>query len=746
MRMIKRTVAVISALICVALATIPVSATANDAKSIIQLTDEEKAFIERSQNEMPVTIGIIPHAFPLSDCPPNVADFTGLNVEMLRLVEEVSGLTFSYKRVNLEQGTPYQALQKNEFSLVAGTIKLHAFLNEPNLLLSNRLCDGSSTCIARRDMNLNVPVTRKVAVMSGYQAGKEFAEDKFSKYEIVTDNTNQEAIQAVRKGKADVVMLSTYVGLYELQNPQHEKLIELTSYQVEKDSCVMGLNNEYNQLAISVINKSLNSIGEDVHNYVQMNFSIANPYKITSLQYAYKYRYAIVVAVFSLLGLGYLTIRLMNNKKEKKVLILDSLTGALSEVGFELTTEKVIQKSPENLFITDFDISNFSGYNELHGKELGSQLLKDIVAIVKSLLTEQNFICRTHADHFVVLSSNESVESLMNVIRKAVVKFNEKAKSTIALNFGIYPVTNRSMPITKMLDFAAMTKKDVKENSENFIGVFDEALRERYIREVKMISEFKGAIARKEFVAYYQPKIDAKTKLISGAEALVRWKNDDGTLVPPIQFIELFERSGQVQQLDFYMLEEVCLFLNCIIAKGMTPFPIAVNFSRVHLYSDEFVQQVDQIVESHSIPKCLIEIECTETTMINDIELTKKILGMLQEQGFSIAMDDFGSAYFSLNALCSMPLDVIKLDSGFLRKTLSNEEVKVKTIISSVMILAHSLFLKIVAEGVETEEQYLFLKGLGCDIIQGYYFSRPLEEKAFLEMLGKQNETFDAED
>lgn len=734
-------IAVVFCLFLCLAGTIPSgAATTTQTTGKIQLSDEEQAFVSRIQAEKPLSIGIIPHAFPLSDCPPDKSDYVGINVEMLNMISEVSGLRFQYTRIPLEKMTPYQLLQEGTVPLVAGTIKIDSFLSDTGLILSDKLCDGSAACIAKSDAQPSASATGKVAVMKGYQAGAEFAKELFPNYEVVQYKDNRQVMSAVREGTADLALISRYVGIYELQNPINEKLTELSVFKMERDSCVMGVNTPENQVAISIINKALSAIGEEGYNYAQMNFSLTNPYKPTMVESIYKYRYILLVACVALAGICLLTMRLLYTQREQKRLLLDPLTGAFTEAGFELVTAKILPKASDQLFITDFDIYRFSSYNELNGKEQGDALLKNIVEIVKSLLSEQDVICRSYADHFKVLSSKNSLEALIADIRMALEHFDEVAQSSIVLNFGIYPVTDNTVSISKMLDFAAMAKKHIKGDTNTFIGVFNEELLTRYVTEAKMTATFQSAIENKEFVAYYQPKFDASQKTIIGAEALVRWVSSDGTLVPPVQFIELFEKSGQIQQLDFYMLEQVCAFLKSLTTKGIPMLPIAVNFSRVHFYSDDFVNEVNRIVEKYGIAKHFIEIECTETTMLNNIDLTRDILGSLQDQGFSIAMDDFGSAYSSLNTLCSIPLDVLKLDGGFLMATLSHEKTKSDIIISSVMTLAHDLVLKVVAEGVETEEQYQFLKSLGCDFIQGYYFSKPLDEQHFLELLTKRSD------
>lgn len=703
----------------------------------IELTDEEQALVSQTQQGAPLNIGIIPHTFPLSDCPPDTEDFVGINVDMLSLISEISGLRFEYSRIPVEEKTPYKAMQDGTTDLVAGTIKLDSFLSDPKVLLSDRLSDGSAVCIAAQGTSTTAPVTGKIAVLKGYQAGFEFAQELFPAYEIAPYPDNREVLAAVRENKADLAIISRYVGIYELQNPMNENLIELTMYKMEKDSCVMGINTPKNQLVISIVNKALSAIGEDGYNYVQMDFSLTNPYKPTIPELIYKYRYMLLITGIVLVIVCFLAARLRYTQKEHNRLSLDPLTGAFSEAGFELAVAKILSKASKPLFITDFDIRLFSSYNELNGKAAGDELLKKIVEIVKSLLCEQDVICRTYADHFIVLTSKDSLEALIGDIQMAFESINAAAKSTIMVKFGVYPVTDKTVPIAKMLDFAAMAKKHIKDDSSTFVNVFDESLLDRYVSDAKMISAFQGAIENKEFVAYYQPKFDAAKKTIVGAEALVRWVSKNGTLIPPFQFIDLFEKSGQIQQLDLYMLEEACILLKGLREKGTPILPIAVNFSRVHLYNREFLSQVKEIVERYDISKKFIEIEFTETTMLNNTDLTKSVLGSLQDEGFSIAMDDFGSAYSSLNTLSAIPLDVLKLDGGFLNVTLSHEKVKAGIIISSVIALAHDLSLKVVAEGVETEDQYLFLKGLGCDVIQGYYFSKPLDEACFLKLITK---------
>lgn len=705
------------------------------AESNITFTDEEKELISKTQKGEPIRLGILPHNFPLSECPPDSDDYVGTNVEILALITKKTGLKFEFGRVPLDDKSPYQSLVDQDFTIIAGTIRLENFIKNPNLILSDRFDDGSLICISKNSTSPSILKKGKIATLEGYQAGKEFAQKQFPNHEIIYYNSNQDVVSSVRKGDADLAMIGRYVGTYELQSPLNDKLSVIGPFQVEIDSCIMGIRTAQSEVIMSVINKGLSQISENEYNHVQMDFSITHPYVNSIPEYVYQNRYVILSAITAFLLLFILAMKLVLSQKERKTLSRDPLTGAYTEAGFELAIAKVLSKSSENLFITEFDLSNFSTYNELHGKAQGDELLKSIFRTVSHYLNNQDVICRSYADTFKVLSRKDTLEGLVLDIQDAMLVFDRMVDSKMFFNFGIYPIKDASIPIPKMLDYASIARKNIKEKHDCFIGIFNKELYDEHFDELKMIASFTKAIEKKEFKVYYQPKFDAITKRIIGAEALVRWLKDDGTLVMPGQFIELFEKNGLIQRMDFYMLEQVCIFLKQLKVEGREMLPISVNFSRVHLFTGDFIEKIKKVVEHYDIPKQFIEIECTETAMMYDDELAKEILGKLQKEGFDIAMDDFGKGYSSLNALCSMPLNIVKLDGGFLSTTLADERSRADKVIAGTISLVHNLSLKVVAEGVETKEQYTFLRNIGCDYIQGYFFSKPLKEEVFRALL-----------
>lgn len=705
------------------------------AKSTILFTQAEEDFIKRSQNGKPLKIGIIPHAFPLSDYIVETNSYVGTNIEMLNLISQKTDLQFSFGKIPIEEYTPYESLQKGDFSLVAGTIKLASFINNPNLLLSDRLDDGSLICISKINSNPSILKKGKISVLKGYQAGQEYAKEQFPSHEVISFKSNKEVMEAVSSGKTDIALISRYAGIYELQSPFNENLNIVSPYQVEIDSCIMGLNTPENKVILSIINKGLAEISKNEYNFILMNFSINNPYILSLKEVLYKYRFVIIIATIIILVLIFMFKKLVTSQKEKKKLSRDPLTGCFTEAGFMWAVEKVLNKSNKQHFIVDFDLSNFSTFNELHGKKQGDVLLKSIAKTVGSFLSEQDIICRAYADNFKVLSCKNNIDELISEIKEAKVMFDKMVDKKMLFNFGIYPILDKNISIGKMLDFAAMVRRNVKNKKDNFIGTFNEKTYQSYLEEAQLLSNFDKAILNKEFIAYYQPKYDAQSKRIVGAEALVRWKTANNSILMPSKFIELFEKNALIQSLDFYILEQVCILLKQLISENLKVVPISVNFSRIHLFTSDFVDKIKKVVEQYEIPKHYIEVECTETAITYDMDLSIEILGKLREEGFIVAMDDFGKGYSSLNALNLMPLDIVKLDSGFISSTMKLEKEKANRVVTNVISLIHDLSLKIVAEGVENEEQYLFLKSLNCDYIQGYYFSKPLEEEKFLKQL-----------
>lgn len=262
--------------------------------------------------------------------------------------------------------------------------------------------------------------------------------------------------------------------------------------------------------------------------------------------------------------------------------------------------------------------------------------------------------------------------------------------------------------------------------------------------ETEKTGQIENALKNREFKAYYQPQYDAVTGRLTSAEALVRWIRADGTVVPPDEFIPFAEQSALITGIDWYMLEEVCRFLKERTDGGLRTVPVAVNFSRKHIGTERFTDRLCDTVDRYAIPHELIEVEITESAMMNDPKEIVSFVAEVREQGFNVAIDDFGSGFSSLSLVKDISANVLKIDRSLLSGNCENEKERI--VLESIFDFAHRLKLTTIAEGVETREQLGFLRTCDCRLIQGFLFAKPMPEEAFADALSEAREETPAED
>lgn len=250
----------------------------------------------------------------------------------------------------------------------------------------------------------------------------------------------------------------------------------------------------------------------------------------------------------------------------------------------------------------------------------------------------------------------------------------------------------------------------------------------KYLKEKNIEDNMEHALENNEFIVYFQPKVELKTNKIAGAEALVRWQNSKKELIPPNEFIPIFEKNGFITKLDIYVFEEVCKTIRKWLNEGINPIPVSVNLSRMHLQNPNFLKKYKEIQEKYEVPADLLEIELTETLVFENFEQLKKVIDDIHQMGFSCSIDDFGSGYSSLNLLKEIPVDILKLDRIFFSK---KNDKRGNSVIESIISLAKKLNMTTISEGVETISQVEFLRKADCDLVQGYVYSKPLAKDDF---------------
>ena len=285
------------------------------------------------------------------------------------------------------------------------------------------------------------------------------------------------------------------------------------------------------------------------------------------------------------------------------------------------------------------------------------------------------------------------------------------------------------MSVAEMTDYASIAKNTIKYKFTTGIAIYDDSMLECQQEDAELVGSMMSGLENGEFIAYYQPKYSLNSECITSAEALVRWKKPDGEIIMPGRFIELFEKNGFIRHLDYYMFENVCAMLHETLDAGHPIVPISVNFSRVHLYDAHFPDRIASIAKKYGVDTKYLVVELTESAFIMEGQALIDIVQCLHAHGFAVAIDDFGSGFSSLNMLKDVDVDELKIDMKFLEGF--ERGGKVGTVVTSVIRMAKWLGIPAVAEGVETREQIDFLRTLGCDMIQGYYYSRPIPREEF---------------
>lgn len=417
----------------------------------------------------------------------------------------------------------------------------------------------------------------------------------------------------------------------------------------------------------------------------------------------------------------------------------DVLTGGYNRRGFIRITERLLNEVPDRTkyAVLFFNVKNFKAVNELFGVESGDVVLQNIFRTLTHSKLSPVITARVESDHFVCLVENKNLdfEELTSVCDNKFVK-DGKCMNLI-IRCGIFYVEEKPMKISGMIDRAKLAKRYITDEYVQPYMVYDHSMQVAYIDKAKLVRELQEGIAKEQFKVYYQPVIDTKTGKIASAEALIRWIHPDKGFISPALFIPALEENGHISELDFYVLKKVWQFINDRCENNKFVVPISVNLSWMDFYDEimmeKILKEMDRFRENGR--EHMARFEITETSYAAIRENRSGILESLRIKNAKILLDDFGSGFSSFGMLQDYDFDILKIDMSFIRKI--GENPKTKSIVHSIIGMAHEIGIKTVAEGVETEEQVSFLRQSGCDYIQGYYYSKPLPEEEFVGFLEK---------
>ncbi|PPV30029.1 bifunctional diguanylate cyclase/phosphodiesterase [Clostridioides difficile] len=426
-----------------------------------------------------------------------------------------------------------------------------------------------------------------------------------------------------------------------------------------------------------------------------------------------------------------------NKKRFKRIFYTDNLTKIKNQVAFENRAIEILHNASNKEYVLlNIDIDNFKYINDTHGYEYGDKVLIIVAAALSKTFNIKETCARIGSDNFVILAKyrDSLLEDIREMLTNAIIsELDMNVTQTISYCIGAYLVEIDNLgykSINSIMDKANIAHKVSKTRGISSTVWYNENLLKQLQMENSIYNYMYKAIENEEFHMYLQPKFQISSLNVVSAEALVRWFSPELVFLSPDEFIPLFEKSGFIIELDFYMLKKACSFVRkTFMKKNQYTYPIAVNFSRVTIYQNSFYQRFLDTVKEYEIPFKYIEIEVTESAFNEISQPVISILEELKKLGFLISMDDFGSGYSSLSLLCSLSINGLKLDKSLLKETFNRE--KVYSIIQCIIEMSHRIGMSVVCEGIETKKDLEFLNTVKCDVGQGFYFSKPIEEKEF---------------
>lgn len=429
-----------------------------------------------------------------------------------------------------------------------------------------------------------------------------------------------------------------------------------------------------------------------------------------------------------------------NKRRLENLAYVDEVTGGNTiEKFFELAQEALRASNHPRYALAYSNIEKFKLLNEQYGEKDCDHMLYLFYKLIEQDLTAGEIIGRQAADNFCILLEYKNEDMLCD----RVLSWYAKAEEIIVqdypnwtlpnVEFGFYVIDDESLGIPQMIDRAKLALRSNRRAISNkaHCAFYNDQIRRRLMRDKELEDRMEAALANNEFRVYLQPKYHLPERRIGGAEALVRWQSKSEGMIFPDEFIPLFERNGFITQIDLWVFEQVCGLLRTWIDKGYTPPKISVNCSRIQLRNPRFLDAYCIIADRHAIPRHFLEIELTESIVMEDSQRLIKVIEDIRKAGFGCSVDDFGSGYSSLNLIQAIPVDTMKLDRIFFNDDERSNSGRMALVVKSIIGMAKALSMETVAEGVEEEKHVRMLEEFGCDYVQGYVFARPVPVSDF---------------
>lgn len=653
---------------------------------------------------------------------------SGVVADIMEKLEEETGFTFEYVPTTNSEEIEGM-LRGGELDLIfAASVQFKDRSHQNGFMITEPYMMVPLTLAKRVDTK--VSDIHSVAISENNKIMALYANLLYPECEIICYEDVQSCLEAVYARKADAVFENVY-ALSQFQRDKRYSEIEiLYSMQVEAKFGI-GVREGENVVA-SILNKAISRLSEEDINDIFIYNTMAAP----ELQTELLFRRYIAPLVFAI-GFLIILFLLISKRRMEKYAFEDPLTGYANENRFLMDAERL--RRIKDYAIVSIDIDHFKMINNMWNYETGNRILQRVAEILNQEVRNNEFFCRKSDDHFLMFVKEEDKETLTERIRGILARVSELPKKEdleflYTLSCGVCLLEEVDYDIHRAIGWASMARKSAKKEKVDSIVYYDSVLRDRAVKEQRIVNRMEDALINKEFCVYYQPQIRITDEKVIGAEALARWIGADGKMVYPDEFIPVFEQNGFITRLDLFIFEEVCSHIRKWLDQGKEVCRVSVNVSQVHLRNEKFYLQYLDIMRKYDVPPQYIELELTESTIFKNKTQMISLMCSLKNAGIKIAMDDFGSGYSSLNLMKDLPIDFLKLDKEFFNTSLDSS--RGKAVVKSIAEMASKLQIAVVAEGVETRDQIEFLRGIDCGIVQGYFYYKPMPVEDFEALQG----------
>lgn len=690
-------------------------------------TREEYEFIE---SRTPVRVVCDAKSFPVEYLDEETGKYSGIYADAMALIAEESGLNFEFIPI-AEFKDSWSMLQNGEVDMSAGMYLDDALKAKHGLISSPSHINANYTMILRHNKTLEGSL--KLALPENYVGVQAFVRDSYPEWEIIPARNNKECLSMVNTGLADGTLINSVFlqTAYNLNNYPNLVVLPMHCIDIPISCAFAGPNAE---LLCQIVTKAIRKIPADSFENCSIENSVKIVYKPTSLDIM-RSVLPYLILLFAASAILYLITLRSRERHYHHMAMTDSLTGLWNDICFRKEAGEALANNPKKEYqLISLDLAHFRYAYTDFGEKTADRILQSIAKRLRTSFGDEAMCAREMGDMFLILTQpRQDLADIPRELEKELVLYSNGIEQRYKpqLKFGVcnIPADEHRLPINEYIDHAITARKSVKKNPPSRIALFDQAMEAEISRQVRIEKKMEAALEQGHFTVYFQPKYLLESDTLAGAEALVRWKDPEEGMIFPDAFIPLFEQNGFIVQLDFFVYEQTLKALAKWRTEGRPDIVVSVNVSRVHIGVGNFLPRLVKLADRYQIPHELLELELTETVLGGQRQDTLKFIQSCKAEGFPISIDDFGSGYSSLNLLKELPVDVLKIDREFLNETDVSEKSSI--IIRQIVKMAAKLRIRTLCEGVETRAQAEFLKEIGCDLAQGYLYSRPVPLEDF---------------